>query len=132
LTATYKLRELDSEIVLKSAHGSTPARVPVPGLHNVRNALAASAAATALGVPLSTVAIGLAGFSGVKGRLQRKACVNGATLIDDTYNANPESVRAAIDVLAKARGKKLLVLGDMGELGPQASEMHAEIRGVRA
>jgi len=127
VTATYKLREVDSEIVLKSAHGSTPARVPVPGLHNVRNALAASAAATALGVPLSTIAIGLAGFSGVKGRLQRKACVNGATLIDDTYNANPESVRAAIDVLAKARGKKLLVLGDMGELGPQASEMHAEI-----
>jgi UDP-N-acetylmuramoyl-tripeptide--D-alanyl-D-alanine ligase len=98
----------------------------VPGRHNVANALAASAAATALDVPTATVAAGLARFGGVKGRLQRKICVHGATLIDDTYNANPDSLRAAIAVLAQAPGKKLLVLGDMGELGRAAITLHAE------
>ncbi len=74
-----------------------------------------------------TVAAGLARFGGVKGRLQRKSGLNGATLIDDTYNANPDSVRAAIAVLARLRGKKLLVLGDMGELGRDAAAMHAQV-----
>ena len=127
VTATYRLRELDSEIVLNTPLGSARAVVPAPGLHNVRNALAASAAATALAVPTATVAAGLARFSGVKGRLQRKLGLNGSTLIDDTYNANPDSARAAIAVLAQARGNKLLVLGDMGELGAGAGAMHAEI-----
>ena len=99
------MRELDSEIVLTTPLGSARAVVPAPGLHNVRNALAASAAATALAVPTATVAAGLAHFGGVKGRLQRKSGLHGATLIDDTYNANPDSVRAAIAVLAQARGK---------------------------
>ena len=66
-------------------------------------------------------------FAGIKGRLQKKAGLNGATLIDDTYNANPQSVRAAIAVLAQAPGRKLLVLGDMGELGAEAAAMHAEV-----
>ncbi len=127
VTATYKIRELDSEIVLTTPLGSARAVVPAPGLHNVKNALAASAAATALEVPAATVAAGLARFGGVKGRLQRKSGLNGATLIDDTYNANPDSVRAAITVLAQARGKKLLVLGDMGELGRAAGAMHAQV-----
>jgi UDP-N-acetylmuramoyl-tripeptide--D-alanyl-D-alanine ligase len=127
VTATYKMRELDSEIVLTTPLGSARAVVPAPGLHNVKNALAASAAATALDVPAATVAAGLARFGGVKGRLQRKRGLHGATLIDDTYNANPDSVRAAISVLAQARGKKLLVLGDMGELGREAGALHAEV-----
>ena len=127
VTATCKVRELDSEIVLSTPLGTATGVVPAPGLHNVKNALAASAAATALEVPVKTVAAGLARFGGVKGRLQRKNGLNGATLIDDTYNANPDSMRAAISVLAQATGKKLLVLGDMGELGRDAIAMHAQI-----
>ena len=127
VTATYDLRELDSEIVLKSPLGTARATVPAPGLHNVQNALAASAAAAALEVPTATVAAGLARFGGIKGRLQRKNGLNGATLIDDTYNANPDSMRAAISVLARATGQKLLVIGDMGELGRDAATMHAQI-----
>jgi UDP-N-acetylmuramoyl-tripeptide--D-alanyl-D-alanine ligase len=127
VTASYKVRELDSTIVLSTPLGSAPAVVPAPGLHNVRNALAASAAATALAVPTTTVAIGLAHFGGVKGRLQRKDGLHGSTLIDDTYNANPDSARAAIAVLMQARGTRLLVLGDMGELGGNAAAMHAEV-----
>ena len=127
VTATYDVRELTSEIVLKTPLGTARATVPAPGLHNVKNALAASAAATALAVPPATVAAGLARFGGIKGRLQRKAGIKGATLIDDTYNANPDSMRAAISVLARAAGEKLLVIGDMGELGLDAAAMHAQI-----
>jgi UDP-N-acetylmuramoyl-tripeptide--D-alanyl-D-alanine ligase len=127
VTATYKMGEFDSEIVLDTPLGGVAAVVPAPGLHNVKNALAASAAATALQVPPLIVAAGLARFGGIKGRLQRKRGLNGATLLDDTYNANPDSMRAAIDVLTSASGKKLLVIGDMGELGPDAAAMHAQI-----
>ena len=73
------------------------------------------------------VTAGLARFTGMEGRLQKKPGLNGATLIDDTYNANPESVRAAIAVLAQAPGRKLLVMGDMGELGADAPRLHAEM-----
>jgi UDP-N-acetylmuramoyl-tripeptide--D-alanyl-D-alanine ligase len=127
VSATYRLRWLESEIVVKTPLGEARAVLKAPGLHNVRNALAASAAAVALKVPAQAIARGLERYAGVKGRLQQKAGLNGATLIDDTYNANPESARAAIAVLAQAPGQKLLVLGDMGELGSDAAEMHAEI-----
>ena len=127
VSATYQLSWLESEIVLKTPQGVARALLKAPGLHNVRNALAASAAAVALKVPAPAIAKGLARFSGTTGRLQRKAGVRGAMLIDDTYNANPDSARAAIAVLAQAPGKRLLVLGDMGELGPGAAEMHAEV-----
>jgi UDP-N-acetylmuramoyl-tripeptide--D-alanyl-D-alanine ligase len=127
VSARYALRYLESEIVVRTPHGEAQTVLKAPGLHNVRNALAASAAAAALEVPAPAIARGLARFAGIKGRLQKKAAVSGATLIDDTYNANPESARAAIAVLAQAPGRTLLVLGDMGELGPGAAEMHADI-----
>jgi UDP-N-acetylmuramoyl-tripeptide--D-alanyl-D-alanine ligase len=127
VTATYQLRQLESEIVVKTPLGSGSVILHAPGLHNVRNALAASAAAAALDVAPETIAAGLSRFTGVSGRLQRAPCINGATLIDDTYNANPESVRAAIAVLAQEPGVKLLALGDMGELGEDAPELHSQV-----
>ena len=96
-------------------------------MHNVRNALAAAAAATAAGVGLSEIARGLADFRPVQGRLQRTNARNGAVVLDDTYNANPDSVIAAIEVLARAAGRKFLVLGDMGEVGAHGAAFHAEI-----
>jgi UDP-N-acetylmuramoyl-tripeptide--D-alanyl-D-alanine ligase len=127
VSATYRLRWLESEIVVKTPRGEAATLIRAPGVHNVMNALAASAAAVALDVPAPAIARGLAQFGGIAGRLQKKAALHGATLVDDTYNANPESARAAVAVLAQAPGTKLLVLGDMGELGPGAPELHARI-----
>lgn len=127
VTATYALHHLESEIVVRMPRGEAGATLKAPGLHNVKNALAAAAAATALDIEPQAVAAGLARFAGITGRLQKKPGLSGATLIDDSYNANPESASAAIAVLARAPGKKLLVLGDMGELGADAPRLHAEI-----
>ena len=99
----------------------------VPGIHNARNALAAITAASVLNVSLEKITAGLEKFNGVGGRMQRKVALNGATLIDDTYNANPASLRAAISVLAQAEGKRILVIGDMGELGEKAGDYHAAV-----
>ncbi|SDH80611.1 UDP-N-acetylmuramoyl-tripeptide--D-alanyl-D-alanine ligase [Propionivibrio dicarboxylicus] len=104
-------------------------RLAIPGAHNARNALAAAATGLAAGVPLAAVREGLERFAGVKGRLQRCVGVHGATLLDDTYNANPDSVRAGIDVLAATIGRKILVLGDMGEIGDMTGQFHDEIGG---
>jgi UDP-N-acetylmuramoyl-tripeptide--D-alanyl-D-alanine ligase len=102
-------------------------KLAAAGEHNVRNALAACACALAAGIPADAIVRGLEAFAPVSGRLQRKQAVNGATVIDDSYNANPDSVRAAIDVLAQARAPRILVLGDMGEVGTQGPEFHEEI-----
>ncbi len=101
----------------------------IAGTHNVKNSLAAVACTLAAGVPLAAIAAGLQAFEPVKGR-SRALRVNcqgrEITLVDDTYNANPDSVRAAMEVLAALPGPRLLVLGDMGEVGDQGPQFHAE------
>ena len=99
----------------------------VPGKHNVMNALAAVAITYSLGLPLSSIVSSLSAFENIQGRLTVKQSAMGCQFIDDTYNANPLSVTAAIDVLANMKGKSVLVLGDMAELGKDAESLHKEI-----
>ncbi len=115
--------------LLKMTHGGAvlTVRLQVPGTHNQLNALAATACALALEVGLSSIKAGLESFVGVKGRLQACFSPLGALILDDTYNANPDSVRAALHVLAAREGRKILVLGDLGELGDHAQQLHAEL-----
>ena len=123
----FELRDFGSEIVLRAPEGEAPISLHAAGVHNVRNALAAAAAAAAAGAGLTAIARGLAGFQPVQGRLQKKTGKRGAIVLDDTYNANPDSVIAAIEVLSRAAGRKFLVLGDMGEVGAHGAAFHAEI-----
>jgi UDP-N-acetylmuramoyl-tripeptide--D-alanyl-D-alanine ligase len=105
-------------------------RLHIAGRHNVRNALAAAACALSAGAPLQAIVRGLESFEPVKGRSRALGVRLGTrtlTLVDDTYNANPDSVRAAIDVLAELPGPRLLVLGDMGEVGDQGPGFHDEV-----
>jgi UDP-N-acetylmuramoyl-tripeptide--D-alanyl-D-alanine ligase len=112
---------------LTAPHGSAVIEMSVGGAHNVANALAAAAAAASAGATLAQIAAGLAAVRAVAGRLQFKQTTSGAWLIDDSYNANPSSVRAAIEVLSALAGRRWLVLGDMAELGAYAEEAHAGI-----
>lgn len=102
-------------------------QLAVLGLHNVSNALAAVAAAQALGLPLPAIKQGLENMNAISGRSVVYECANHVQLIDDSYNANPASIRAAIDVLQNMPGQRVLVLGDMGELGEWAEQEHAQI-----
>ncbi len=101
--------------------------LPLLGRQNVANALAAAAAAQAVGTGTDDIVAGLARATPVRGRLRAVPGRNGATIIDDSYNANPGSVRAALDHLASLRGRRILVLGNMAELGPEAPTLHKEI-----
>ena len=112
---------------LNTPEGSAAIELALGGTHNVANALAAAAAAASAGATLTQIAAGLASVRAVPGRLQFKQSKGGAWLIDDSYNANPSSVRAAIEVLATLSGRKWLVLGDMGELGDYAADAHSGI-----
>ena len=127
VTATYELHSANSDIELITPKGTAKFSLPAPGVHNVSNALAATAAALALNISLEKIATGLSNFVGVKGRLQAKQGFAGAKVIDDTYNANPMSMKAAIDVLKASAGQRIFVMGDMAELGADAASMHAEI-----
>ncbi|MDP1735283.1 MAG: UDP-N-acetylmuramoyl-tripeptide--D-alanyl-D-alanine ligase [Sulfuritalea sp.] len=120
---------LGSELELATPWGAFKATLAVPGLHNARNACAAAAATLAAGASVAAVRDGLAGFAGVKGRLQRRDGRKGALVVDDSYNANPDSIRAAIDVLASVPGKRIFVMGDMGEAGAAAGQFHDEVGG---
>jgi UDP-N-acetylmuramoyl-tripeptide--D-alanyl-D-alanine ligase len=117
------------EIVYKTLNGtqSVQASVNIDGLHNVKNALAAAACALAIGIDLNIVAQGLMAFEPAKGRLVRHTLAGGAQLIDDSYNANPDSVRAAISILASVNHTRILVLGDMGEVGANGRLFHQEV-----
>ena len=120
-----------SPLVLSTPAGDMTVMLAVPGRHNAANALAAATGALALGVPLAAVARGLEAFRAVPGRLATLRTERGATVINDTYNANPDSVRAAIDVLGAVPSPRWLVLGDMGEVGAQGPAYHREA-GARA
>jgi UDP-N-acetylmuramoyl-tripeptide--D-alanyl-D-alanine ligase len=120
-----------SRFVLRTPVGEAEVSLPLPGRHNVANALAASAVALALDVPLATIVAGLQAAEGVPGRLRREVMAGGWTVIDDSYNANPSSMMAAIDTLLLAGGERWLVLGDMAELGADARALHASV-GQRA
>ena len=112
---------------LSAPAGSAAIHLAVGGAHNVANALGAAAAAASAGAGLDHIAAGLAAVRAVPGRLQFKQGASGAWLIDDSYNANPSSVRAAIEVLSSLAGRKWLVLGDMAELGEFAEAAHSAI-----
>ncbi|MDE2607002.1 MAG: UDP-N-acetylmuramoyl-tripeptide--D-alanyl-D-alanine ligase [Burkholderiales bacterium] len=118
------------QVQARTPAGPMQFRLHIAGRHNVRNALAAAACALAAGAPLDAVVRGLEGFEPVKGRsraLAVRIAGRTLTLVDDSYNANPDSMRAAIDVLAELPGPRLLVLGDMGEVGDQGPAFHAEV-----
>lgn len=115
-----------TRFVMHTPQGTVDIELALAGKHNVINALGAAAAAVTAGATLEHVALGLAAMRPVAGRLQWRSAMSGAALIDDSYNANPSSLQAAIDVLASQPARRWLVIGDMGELGDFALEAHRE------
>ena len=116
---------IDFELVTPS--GTRAATLNLAGLHNLRNALGAAAAACAAGADLDDVVTGLAAVKSVAGRLELKPAINGAFVVDDSYNANPSSLKAGLDAFRSFTGARWLVLGEMKELGDSSDELHAEV-----
>jgi UDP-N-acetylmuramoyl-tripeptide--D-alanyl-D-alanine ligase len=121
--------EFATRFTLACPLGERAVMLKAGGAHNIGNALAAAAAASAAGASLDDIALGLADFRAVSGRLQLKAGTRGSWIIDDSYNANPSSVRAGLEVLRALSGATWLVFGDMAELGESSQDSHAHIGG---
>jgi UDP-N-acetylmuramoyl-tripeptide--D-alanyl-D-alanine ligase len=126
VTGRYRAEAWGVVVDVSAPEGSVTLELKAPGRHNVANALGAIAAATAAGASLAAAAAGLAAFRPLAGRLRTMTLAGGVTVIDDTYNANPDSLRAAIVVLARSPAPRWLVLGDMGEVGDQGVAFHRE------
>lgn len=127
VSADYELEADGSTIHLRTPQGGISMRLSLLGRHNVMNALAASSAALAAGASLADIQAGLEKLKSVSGRLEVKRGARGARVLDDTYNANPGSLAAGVEVLKAATGERLLVLGDMGELGEAARDIHRRV-----
>ena len=124
------LSEFDNTFVaITTPTGKCRVKLSIPGVFNALNCLAATAISNQLGVDLSYIQKGLSDFRAIRGRLEQLQSVRGATIINDTYNANPDSVKAAINVLASYPGKRILVLGDMAEAGEMSFQWHHELAG---
>lgn len=126
VSARWQAGEANSSLGITTPKGSIDVRLSLPGKHNVLNALAATAAALAAGADLSAVKAGLQTVYPMSGRLQIKSGIKGSRIIDDTYNANPDSLSAALQVLSRYAGQCYLALGDMAELGNQAGDLHTQ------
>ncbi|MDH5409056.1 MAG: UDP-N-acetylmuramoyl-tripeptide--D-alanyl-D-alanine ligase [Gammaproteobacteria bacterium] len=127
VTATYKPTAAGNQLSVTTPKGEIEINLPLYGRHNVMNALAATSVATVLNVSLENIKSGLEKMQSVPGRLQIKLGINKSRLIDDTYNANPSSVTAALDVLGDFDGQHFMALGDMGELGSDEQELHRKV-----
>jgi len=126
-TADVHARIVDGRAAVVVAGREYPFRPALPGHHNLMNALTALAINHAFGLPVEAALTALEGMHSLPGRLQRRQHVSGWSLIDDTYNANPASLYAGLQVLAELGGERWLVLGDMAELGPDSDKLHAEM-----
>lgn len=127
VTADWQGDAGGSDLQLRTANAEAESRILLPGRHNVMNALAATAAALSMGIELTDIANGLQAVRAVHGRWELQPGISACQVIDDTYNANPASLKAGLDILAGGPGESWLVLGDMGELGSDAAGLHRDM-----
>ncbi len=127
VSGSYQTSDDGIQVVVDFNDDQIKVDIPVLGRHNARNALAAVTIALALNIDSQTIVAGLSQFKPAKGRLNRLPALYGSTLFDDTYNANPSSIKAGIDVLVDVGAKSILVLGDMAELGNESENLHREV-----